>query len=126
MKKYLPHKLDIFYNLQKKSKVVILTQIQPKVVMKKIILSVCLAFQAISYADIPLDQIDFNKHSQTLENHIFDMIDGLDDQIAVMEHTTTHYDNITIYQMGYQFGKRRAYYDMLEYLRTTSLLELPK
>lgn len=85
--------------------------------MKKILLSFCMAFSVFASGDLPLDKIDFNNPNPiTLEDFLYDQIDLIDDEITVGEHTITHYDNATIYQMGYKFGRRRAFYEVLGFL----------
>ncbi len=77
-----------------------------------------LLLSANCFCDIPLSKLDFNNPPKTLQNHILDMIDKANDEIARMEYYNYQYDNVSIYQVGYQIGKRSAYHEMLDYIES--------
>lgn len=86
--------------------------------MKSLLLSLCMAFSVFASCDLPLDKIDFkNPNPKSLEDYLYDRIDGLDDLIVEIEHKTVHYDHETIYNVGYYFGKRRALHEVLDHIQ---------
>ncbi len=92
--------------------------------MKKFLASGMYLFLGLSANLIAMDVAESN----ILKNYIYDQIDIIDDEINISNYDIKSIDNICSvcsYRIGYYFGKREAYYELLIHTKQHDNLKKP-